>query len=110
VGAHLSPNDVGEALEECQKPFHLWNVERTEIDAEEQEFRLEPLSKFQVGDAAQLDPLPVFTPAATLDLCRQVEEQKIAKFIAERERIHFRQLLREPLPFGRPDDEDPQGL
>ncbi len=105
VRPELAPADLEEAMEECQKPFQLWNVERAVRD---DEFELEPVPKFSVGGSAHLDPVLVFAPAATRALSTWIEEQKISKLTQHLQQRHFRSLLRDPLPYGRPDDEDPQ--
>jgi hypothetical protein len=106
VRPELAPAELEEAMEECQKPFQLWNVERA---CRDEEFELLPVPKFSVGASARLDPVLVFAPAATRALSSFIEETKIRKLTQDLERRHFRSLLRDPLPYGRADDEDPQG-
>ena len=99
------PSEVGEALRHCEKQFQQWNVERAELDTE---FQLTPFEQFTVGAAGRVPEdlrVPRWQAHASLELARWVAEQEMAKLMDARHRVAIRQLLTQPLPYGRPDDE-----
>ena len=94
---------VLDALEQCHKPFQLWNVDRIELD---EPFELEPQPELKVGQACQI-PAELqarrFPQTSTQVLVKQID---YAKFQRECDRANgeeYRYLWREPLPFGKPN-------
>lgn len=107
LGDDAIPDGVTKGLRRNQKPFHLWNVERVEEDEPLAFERQQPL---RVGAAARL-PEELLVPRriekATRALKAWLDDQEFQATVAKMDRQRFRRLLREPLPYGRKDDEPP---
>ncbi|MCO5167045.1 MAG: hypothetical protein M9894_11840 [Planctomycetes bacterium] len=103
------PEAVTKGLRRNQKPFHLWNVERIEEDEPLAFERQQPL---RLGAAARLPDelrVPRRIEKATRALKAWLDDQEFHATVAKMDRQRFRRLLREPLPYGRKDDEPPTG-
>ncbi len=99
------PDAVRRALQRCQKPFHLWNVERVEHGDGPAFERRDPL---RVGAGAALPEelrVPRRVAKASRALREWIDEEGFRDAMLEMDRRRFQKLLREPLPFGRKDDD-----
>lgn len=99
------PESVIKGLQRCQKPFHLWNVERVEHD---EALDFERLDALRVGRAAALPEdlrVPRRVEKASGALREWVEEQAFREAMLKMDRRRFQKLLRDPLPYGRSDDD-----
>lgn len=104
------PNALKTGMRACQKPFHLWNVERQEMGDPPAPERVEALV---VGRAAgvpeELRP-PRSIEKATPALVDWVLGQQLRREMDRRDLQARRQLLVDPLPFGKPDEPaEPEG-
>ena len=99
------PSKVRKGMNEAQKPFHLWNVER--ID-ESGPYRMVPGPRYVVGEATQdLAPrgMPKGVETSTRALRAWLEGQEMEELRQRMNERRFRELLRQPLPYGRSEDE-----
>lgn len=99
------PESVAKALKRCQKPFHLWNVERVE---HEDPLAFERRDGLRVGGAALVPDdlrVPRRVEKASRALREWLEEQAFRDTMVKMDRRRFLRLLRDPLPYGRKDDE-----
>lgn len=97
------PARVREGLNDNQKPFHLWNVERV---VEKPYFMLETQAPYRVGLAADEDPdaprgMPQGRPSSSAELARALEEEAAARAAEDAAAAARRALWDQPLPFGR---------
>jgi hypothetical protein len=100
-----APGGVRRALESCQKPFQLWNVER--IEAVET-FALKPVTPLRVGQAAQLSEEqrpPRKIDKATRTLVDLLEERAFRALMDEKNRAQQARIWIDPLPFGVAEEE-----
>ncbi|MGE0711486.1 MAG: hypothetical protein AB7N76_24505 [Planctomycetota bacterium] len=105
LGRDEVPRHVLEQMNRVQKPFQLWNVQRVEVKGA---FELVPQEPFRVGGAAAPsgeEGMPRALPTSTAALRGLREEQEMEEMRARMNRQRFRQLLRDPLPYGKRDDE-----
>lgn len=104
------PNKLKTGMRACQKPFHLWNVERQEMTDPPAPDRLDP---FVVGRGAALPDEqrpPRTIEKATRQLVDWALGQQLRREMDRRDLLARKQLLVDPLPFGKPDEPDePQG-
>lgn len=109
VGEASIPEAVTGGLKHNQKPFHLWNVERAVHDPPA---AFEPQPAVRLGTAAVLPEelrVPRRLKKATHVLEECVDSASMRDDMAKLDRLQFLQLLRRPLPFGRPEDPPAEG-
>ncbi|HBP21673.1 MAG TPA: hypothetical protein DEA08_28295, partial [Planctomycetes bacterium] len=102
------PAKVRKGMNEAQKPFHLWNVERIE---ETGQYQLVPGPRYVVGEATKdLAPrgMPQGVETATRALRAWLDAQELEDLRVRMNERRFRELLRQPLPYGRGDEDDEQ--
>jgi hypothetical protein len=105
TGAREVPEPVTKGLRRCQKPFHLWNVERVEHD---DPLTFERVSGLIVGRAAalpeELRP-PRTLKKASRALREWIDEQAFHVVMQKMDKKRHAKLLRDKLPYGRKDDD-----
>lgn len=99
------PARVREGLNDNQKPFHLWNVERI---VEKSYYMLETQEPYRVGLAADDDPdaprgMPQAQPSSSAELAQELDREAAARAAEAAAAAARRALWDQPLPFGKTD-------
>jgi hypothetical protein len=97
------PWKVLSALNNCQKPFHLWNCERSVLD---HPYQLDRRAPFTVGGAAAEGPegMPAELETATEAFVQHLKDERLERASHARVRARDKELWSKPLPYGKPDE------
>jgi hypothetical protein len=106
VGTAEPPGSIRSAMNQCQKPFQLWNV--TRID-DQRPARFEPGPRYSIGAAGAPGERPMAVTPASRAARREADEAEMIFGQAFGWRREKRQLLSEDGGFGLPDPTPNEG-